>query len=104
VVKAKGFTSEAFAEKLDISHALFFKLHRRLIAPDSVPARFVQSLAESLERSAEEVRAYLAQPPTLAQGAAYRSDGRPQVGKQETFAEALASDTEMTDAQRAKWQ
>jgi hypothetical protein len=103
VVKAQGLKPEVFAQNLGISYALFFKLHRRLIAPDSVPARFVQSLAEALERSVDEVRAYLNQGPTLAAGASYRSDNRPQAGQQETFAQAVASDPEMTDEQRNRW-
>jgi hypothetical protein len=102
-VAAQGLDAETVAAKLQIPYALFFKLHRRLISPDSVPAAFVRSLADAINRTADEVSAYLRQPPTLAAGASYRADDTPTVGPQEDFAIALRSDPESTDAQVARW-
>src|SRR5689334_4471866 len=50
---ARGLDAEAVAAKLDVPYALFFKLHRRLIAPDSVPAKFIAALAETVGRTAD---------------------------------------------------
>jgi hypothetical protein len=100
---AKGLDAEAVAAKLQVPYALFFKLHRRLIAAESVPASFVRSLADAIGRTADEVSAYLRQPPTLAAGASYRADDTPTVGAQEDFAAALRSDPEATDAQISRW-
>lgn len=104
VVRAKGLTPEAVSDTLGIPYALFFKLHRRLIAPDSVPRSFVRALAEAVERTTDEITAYLRQPPTLAAGASYRADDKPTVGEQEAFADALRSDPDSTEAQRTRWQ
>jgi len=50
---AKGLDAHGVAAKLQVPYALFFKLHRRLIAADSVPASFVRSLAETIGRTAD---------------------------------------------------
>lgn len=100
---AKGLDAEAVAAKLQVPYALFFKLHRRLIAAESVPTSFVRSLADTIGRTVDEVSAYLRQPPTLAAGASYRADDTPTVGAQEDFAAALRSDPEATDAQISRW-
>jgi hypothetical protein len=101
--KVRGLDPQALAAQLEVPYALLFKLHRRLIAPASVPRNLVRSLAESLGRTADEITAYLRQPATLAYGASYRADDAPTVGGQESFADALRSDPEATDAQRVKW-
>jgi hypothetical protein len=100
---ARGLDAEAVAAKLDVPYALFFKLHRRLIAPDSVPAKFVAALAEAVGRTTDEIASYLRQPATLAVGASYRADDTPTVGAQESFAGALQADPETTEAQQARW-
>jgi hypothetical protein len=100
---ARGLDAEAVAAKLDVPYALFFKLHRRLIAPDSVPAKFIAALAETVGRTADEISSYLRQPATLAVGASYRADDAPTVGVQESFADALKADPEATEAQQARW-
>lgn len=102
--RERGMEADTVAAALDVPVALFWKLHRRLIAPDSVPRTLVASLAETLNRAADEVAAYLRQPPTLAAGASYRSDDAPRVSSErEDFADALKSDPETTDAGRTRW-
>jgi len=102
-VKAAGLTADTLSAKLDLPVALFWKLHRRLIAADSVPRSLTTALAEAVNRTRDEITAYLQMPPQLAAGASYRSDDAPEVGAQETFAEALRSEPEATDAQRRLW-
>ena len=101
--RERGLEFSALAARCEIPFAVLVKLHRRLIAPASVPAALVQRLADAVGRGADEVAAYLRQPPTLALGASYRADDAPQVGEPETFADALAADAETTDAQKARW-
>ncbi len=101
--KEKGLEAEALASQLEVPYGLLFKLHRRLLAPDSLPRTLVARLAEAIDRTADEVNAYLRQPPMLAAGASYRADDMPQVGEQESFAEALTTDPETTDVQRSYW-
>lgn len=101
--KERGLDTQAFAAKLDVPFAVVIKLHRRLIAPDSIPASFVRSLAECLGRTADDIAAYLRMPPTLAAGASYRADDTPTVAAQELFAEAISSDPDTTDTHRERW-
>jgi len=100
---ARGLDAEAVAAMLDVPYALFFKLHRRLISPDSVPAKFIAALAETVGRTADEIASYLRQPPALAAAASYRADDTPTIGAQESFADALRADPEATDAQQVRW-
>lgn len=100
--KAEGMDLEETAEELLLPEGMLWKLHRRLVALESVPATLVSRLAETLRRSVDEVRSYLAQPPMLAAGASYRADETPET-VQEPFADALGSDPETTNAMRERW-
>ncbi|MDX1931301.1 MAG: hypothetical protein SFU56_01725 [Capsulimonadales bacterium] len=98
----RGLDAASVAAALDIPYALFVKLHRRLIAPESIPEKFLKALAETIGRQAEEISAYLRQPPTLA-NQYFRADQKPIVSDPETFADALRDDPESTDEQRNRW-
>lgn len=99
----KGLDGAGAAAALEVPFGVFVKLHRRLIAPASIPAAFLQKLSDTIGRSIDEVTTYLRQPPTLAAGASYRADDTPTVGSQESFADALRSDPEATGAQQTHW-
>ena len=101
--QAKGFDADEIAAVLSVPQPLFVKLHRRLIALESVPRAFITALAETLGRTADDVSVYLRQPPTLAAGASFRADDTPTVGVQESFADALRQDPEATEIQRERW-
>jgi hypothetical protein len=101
--KAQGLDADDAAALLDIPQPLFVKLHRRLIALESIPRDFINALASAVGRTADEIAAYLRQPPTLAAGASFRADDTPTVGTQESFADALRSDPEAMASQREKW-
>ena len=98
-----GKDADTVASLLDLPSALFWKLHRRLIAPDSVPRALVASLAEAVNRTTDEIAAYLRMPPQMAAGASFRSDDAPSVGQQESFEDALETEREATDASRHRW-
>jgi hypothetical protein len=101
--EAQGLAPEDAAQALSLPYGLFVKLHRRLIAFESIPASLLETLARSLRRTGEELAAYLSQPPTLATGASYRADEAPEA-LVESFAAALAADPETTDAMRHTWE
>lgn len=101
--EARGLDADALAAQLDVPIALFWKLHRCLVAPDSLPRALIKALAGLLNRTESEIAALLSGPPTLAQGASYRADSTPHVAARQTFADALAADPDATDAQRARW-
>jgi hypothetical protein len=101
-IRAEGLELEEAAVALQLPEGLLWKLHRRFVALESVPAALLGQLAETVRRSVEEVRAYLAQPPMLATGASYRADTAPEA-HQESFESALSADPETTDAMRSHW-
>lgn len=101
--ESAGRGADDVASLLELPSALFWKLHRRLIAPDSVPRALIASLADAVGRTTDEVAAYLRMPPQMAAGASFRSDDTPSVGQQESFEEALQTDPEATDASRRRW-
>ncbi len=101
-VRAEGLDMDEAASALRLPEGLLWKLHRRFVAWESVPTALLSQLSQTLRRSVEEVRAYLAQPPMLAAGASYRADASPEV-HQESFEAALTADPETTDAMRERW-
>ena len=101
--QAVGKEADDVAAALNLPSAIFWKLHRRLIAPDSIPRTLIAGLAESVNRTLDEVAAYLRMPPQMAAGASFRSDSAPHLGAQESFADALSAEPEATDAQRNRW-
>lgn len=101
--EAAGKGAEGVAASLDLPSALFWKLHRRLIAPDSIPRSFITALADTVNRTVDEVAIYLRMPPQMAAGASFRSDDTPSVGPQESFEEALQTEPEATDAPYRRW-
>ena len=102
VAEAKGHTAESLAAALKLPLGLFWKLHRRLVSFETIPQALISQLAETLDRSVDELARYLRQPPKLAAGASYRSDSAPQA-IQESFASALGNDPDTTDEMRQSW-
>ena len=100
--EAKGLTAETAAAALRVPVGLFWKLHRRLITFESIPAVFLQRLSDTLDQSIEELSRYLKQPAQLAAGASYKNDEAPEA-RQESFTQALSQDPETTEAMRATW-
>ena len=101
--QAVGKEADDVARALDLPSAIFWKLHRRLIAPDSIPRTLIASLAASVNRTLDDVAAYLRMPPQMAAGASFRSDSAPSVGAQESFDQALKAEPDATEAQRSRW-
>jgi hypothetical protein len=97
----KGLDADSVAERLNLPVALFWKLQRRLIAFETLPATLAPKLGEVLGKTANEIRAYLRLSPQIANGASFKSDTMPEI-VQESFAEALAS--EGTPEEIAAWE
>ena len=101
--KACGLTPKALAERLGVGLSTLAKLQQRHFRFASLPAEIVERAADALQVSAGQVRAYLQQPPTLAAGASYKSDGVPRAAEQEDFAQAVRVSRDMTEEQKAYW-
>lgn len=101
--KACGLTPKALAERLGVGLSTVAKLQQRHFRFASLPAEIVAQAADALQVSVGQVRAYLQQPPTLAAGASYKSDGVPRAAAQEEFADSIRSSRDMTEEQKAYW-
>ena len=77
--KAQGLTAKALAAQIGIGLPLVAKLNQRLIRLATLPDELINRMAEALQTSGEQVRAYLARPATLSAAAQYKSDGVPSV-------------------------
>jgi hypothetical protein len=103
--QAVGLNLKALEARLGLGRSVMMKLEYRQIRATSVPAVCVERLAEALRVGIEDVRTYLNQSPRLAPGASYKyPNGKPEVGAQEDFAEAIRACSDMTEAQKAEWQ
>ncbi|MBC8142985.1 MAG: hypothetical protein H7Y38_16295 [Armatimonadetes bacterium] len=100
VDKERGITAARIAQTIALPLPYVAKLNQRLFRIATLPARLLERLADAVERSVEDVTAYLSQPPTLARGAAYRSDDAPTVADAEDFVAALRADESVSPETR----
>ena len=98
-----GINLRTLASRLGLGLPLIMKLEYRHLQVASLPMSLIQQVAEILQVSSDQVRAYLTQSPTLAPGASYKSDNVPQVSNQEEFAQAVHACSDMNEDQKARW-
>ena len=102
LAQQQGLDADALAAQLELSEPLVMKLERRLLRFATLPEQLVEHVAKALRITAQQVQSYLALPPTLANGAFYRSESVPQASQQD-FDQAVRSDYELTDDQKQFW-
>ena len=100
--KECGLSRQAFAAQLLLPDTLLLKLNRRFIDAATVPLELVNKMADALNRTADEIAAYLSLPAQVPQTASFRSDVVPQA-KTESFADALSGDPEALPEHKAAW-
>ena len=93
----QGRTAPILAEWIGLPVAYIAKLERRLFALESLPRVLIEKIASAVDRSVDDVTTFLSGSPTLARGAAYRSDNAPTLGKQEDFRHLLANDDSVSE-------
>ncbi len=103
LAQQQGLNPKSLAAALEVGVPIVAKLQQRLLRYQSIPAQFVERLAQTLQVSREQLRDYLTRPPSLASAAMYRSSVVPQAGAQEDFAAAIRSCPGMTPEQKSKW-
>lgn len=103
LAKARGITPKQFALNLGIGVSIAAKLNRRLIQVASIPDKLIERIADQLQVGAEQVRAFLALPPTLSHGAAYRSQTAPEAGAAEEFLVALQTSPDTAEQDKQFW-
>ncbi len=83
-------SSATLAQTLEVGQSLLLKLDRRMIQFGTIPAAFLQVLADKLQLSRAAIDDYLQMPPRLALSADYKSRKRPEATTQ-TFDQAMAA-------------
>jgi transcriptional regulator with XRE-family HTH domain len=96
-----GLSLRQLASRVGLSSDILFKIDRRVVRPETVPAALVRDLAAALDCTATALRAGLTGGPVTA-GALYHAKQAPQVGQQ-TFAEAVAASVALAPAARQRW-
>jgi len=102
LAREQGQDADALAEQLDLSEPLVMKLERRLIRFATLPAQLMERVADALRVTTQQIQAYLALQPALANGASYRSETVPQAMQQD-FDQAIRNDYDLTDDQKQFW-
>ena len=107
--KSQGLDAAQLAQRLRIDKLLLGKLNRRNLDTFTLPRVLVERLAQTLERSFDEITAYLNGGMRLAASAHYKSNQAPSIvaessAPKQSFAEALESGTQLSDEDKAFWQ
>lgn len=98
-IRATGYDFDTFQRIVGIDRSILDCLIARLVRPVRLPASLVRVLAETLNRSIEDVREYLRLPPQPV--AAYKSRRRPDI-KQADFAE-IVQHSQLSEVEKARW-
>lgn len=100
---ARGLAPTAFARALHLDTATLGRLTQCLLETGTVPKALVRRVAEAIGRTADEVAAYLNQPPRLSAGAQYKAKSAPKLREsapRQSFAEAIGG---LSQADRDFW-
>lgn len=95
-----GITMHEFASVTGLSPALVAKLDQRLIRAATVPDEVLRRLAETIQRSTEEILSHLRLEPFVPAAMEYKADEVPTVPDQQDFFDAVRSDRGLGDEQR----
>ena len=100
--KAKGMNKLKFADALGVSLSLVMYLENKRLEFATIPKAIIGKLAEILETGEEIVAGFLAQSPSAATGASYKTETRPEEVKPKKFSEAVAEDQQLSAEQKRK--
>jgi hypothetical protein len=101
-VKALGLNMRDVAARVRLTSEILFKLDRRIIPVDTVPARLLNDLGTILGCTAEALRAGLGGVGPQTAGAMYHAKQAPTVGQQ-AFADAVRASLNLSAEDRAYW-
>lgn len=74
----QGPSFVALATELRIRRSILIALRDRIVIATSIPKPFLERLAVATRSTTEVLLKYLDQPTTVAPGASYKSDGKPE--------------------------
>jgi hypothetical protein len=99
----RGWPTDDFAQRINLSVAILRKLESRLITVATIPGNLIERISASLQRDRSEVIAYLEQEPVIQRDLRYKSKQSPRLGRQQNFFDAVRNDGELSDEQRTYW-
>ncbi|WP_187273299.1 helix-turn-helix transcriptional regulator [Methylobacterium sp. WL19] len=102
VAKAAGTSLRDLADDLGIARSVVSDLNSATIETASVRGRFVRLASERLGVTMEWLSAVLTGPGEASAGAAFKSEGIPEVGRRRTWEEAVR-DSDMEPERKAFW-
>lgn len=100
LAKHLGMKKRDFAKRLGISISLLIYLEKRRLEFATIPNRFIKKIAEVLGQTETAVANYLNQTADFATGASFKTNERPNIGGQKSFAEAVREDQTLTEAEK----
>lgn len=95
-----GLSNEELLKVVGVSETLMRKINRRILT--EIPGAIQEKLAETLRVSLESLQAFFALSSALPQKANYKSKTAPQTQPKQTFAEAVRTDPELSDDEKAR--
>ena len=101
-VKALGLTMRDVATRVRLTSEILFKLDRRIIPVETVPARLLTELGAVLGCTADALRAGLGGAGPQTAGAMYHAHQPPTVGQQ-AFGDAVRASLNLSAEDQAYW-
>jgi hypothetical protein len=101
-VKGLGLNMREVAARVRLTSEILFKLDRRIIPVDTVPARLLNELGAVLGCTADALRAGLGGVGPHTAGAMYHAHQPPTVGQQ-SFADAVRACLNLSAEDQAYW-
>lgn len=86
---ASAFTRDV-ATALAVKTTVVMQLRDRAVRVASIPMGFMSKLSKALGTGVAELTAYLSEPRSLASGASYKADGKPNLAPQMELTDLLA--------------
>jgi hypothetical protein len=90
----------ALGTRLNANTVFVIKLRDRLIQADTISQGFKRRLAEEIKAPFDVIAAHFSGPSLIGSPAHYKADQKPEVGKAQTFDEAVRS-SGLTDEQQS---
>jgi hypothetical protein len=88
-VAFRGAAFVLLAQTLRIPRSVLIALRDRLVIASSIPAPFLARFVHATRSTAEDVLAYLEQPPVVAPAASYKADQKPEAPEKVSFEQLL---------------
>lgn len=101
--RQRGFSPDQLSDQLKLSIPLIRKIDLRNILYSTIPLNLIESLAQSIKRSAREVARYLSMEQVIPETVRYKSSKTPKVTEQRSFFDEVRRDPLLEEEQRNYW-